>query len=641
MRRLHHTDMQDASRRRYYCIQDARDRGKLCRRSSRRHRCNSKTAFKASAMTSLLASAAAWLFLITTTTYSRVSAHGYLKTPRSRNLVAFEDLNWETYLGGTGGTNDPLPEDCPHCLNRGGTLAQCGIASDIRNYDQPLNVRSRPMSPNVQSEYGEGDVIEVEVLVSTHHKGHFEFSVCPISADSMPMEVPTAECFAKNKLLFVSDELYHAPMDANYPERAYLIPASRAIFIQEDFYGAQYKMKFKLPDGIYGDVVLLQWYYLTANSCKHKGYTDMVFPEAWGPDAKLYSEVPDCVDIPDDGNGVPEQFWNCAEIKIARRLEDSTNEYSSPTTNDKVGSELVTLVEAPITTLSPTEAGVTPNPTEAGVTPATTPIPTVIPMTFPTLSPSFLLEEVPVTNVPAFQLTTFDDVLEQIEQSVKASQQQSQLRPPKQTVNVLYDRWNYDGEIEYVKETYVPTVSPTVDQIVTTISPTVMPTEVIETSIPTEVTVETAGPTSLITASSTPGPSKSSFSGGSSYASSFASSIHDKTSDQSSLAMMFASKPMDDDDDDDDDDTSEHPTSLPTLEPDEGIEDYIMIETSPSVVEYGENHRPTKQKGEEHQQLVNSIKNQIQQHLVKQKTKRARQKKKTKRARQKEEDKSK
>lgn len=588
-------------------------------------------------MTTLLASAAAWLFLITTTTYyCGVSAHGYLKTPRSRNLVAFEDLNWETYLGGTGGTDDPLPEDCPHCLNRGGTLAQCGIASDVRNYDLPLNVRSRPMSPNVQGEYGEGDVIDVEVLVSTHHKGHFEFSVCPISTDSMPMEVPTAECFATNKLIFVSDELYHAPIDVNYPERAYLIPASRAIFIQEDFYGAQYKMKFKLPDGIYGDVVLLQWYYLTANSCKHVGYTDMVFPEAWGPDAKLYSEVPDCADIPDDGNGVPEQFWNCAEIKIARRLEDSTNEYSSPTTNDNVGSELVTLVEAPITTPNPTEAGVTPNPTEAESTPnpteteASTPIPTILQMTFPTLSPSSLLEEVPVTNVPAFKPTTFDNKLEQQEQSVKAdaSQQQSQLRPPKQTVNIVYDRWNYDGEIEYVKETYVPTVSPTVDQ-----TPTVMPTEVIETSIPTKVTVKTAGPTSLITASSTPGPSKSSFSGGSSYASSFASSIHDKTSDQSSLAMLFASKPMDDDDDD----TSEHPTSLPTLEADEDREDYIMIETSPSVVEYGENHRPTKQKGEEHQQLVNSIKNQIQKHLVKQKTKRARQRKKTKRARQKEE----
>jgi hypothetical protein len=247
-------------------------------------------------------------------------------------------------------------------------------------------------------------------------------------------------------------------------------------------------------------------------------------------------------------------------------------------------------------------------------------------MTFPTLSPSSLLEEVPViTDVPAYKPTTFDDILEHKEQSVKASQQQSKLRPPKQTVKVVYDRWNYDGEIEFVKETYEPTVSPTVDQV-TTLSPTVNPT-----LSPSEVTVETEDPTSLVTVSSsvimkTPEPSSSLISGGSSYASSFANNIHDKTSDQSSLAMMFASKPMDEDDGD----TSEHPTGLPTLEPDEEKEDYIMIETSPSiVVEYGEkNHRPTKQKGEEHQQLVNSITNQIQQHLVQQKTKRARQKKK-------------
>jgi hypothetical protein len=437
------------------------------------------------------------------------------------------------------------------------------------------------------------------------------------------MEVPTAECFAKNKLQFVSDELYHAPIDMNYPERAYLIPASRAEFIQEDFYGAQYKMKFKLPDGIHGDVVLLQWYYLTANSCKHVGYTDMVFPDAWGPDAMLYHEVPDCVDIPDDGNGVPEQFWNCAEIKIVTRLKDSTTTTSSVLTNDNVGSELVSLVEAPRTTPSPTEAEATPNPTDAEAT--TTPIPTVLPMTFPTLSPSSLLvEEVPVTDVPAYKPTTFDDKLEHKEQSVKAdaSQQQSKLRPPKQTVKVVYDRWNYDGEIEFVKETYEPTISPTVDQV-TTLSPTVNPTEVLETSTPTllpsEVTVETENPTSLVIASSsvmmkTPEPSTNSISGGSSYASSFANNIHDKTSDQSSLEMMFASKPMDEDDDD----TSEHPTSLPTLEPDEDKENYIMIETSPSVVEYGgKNQRPTKQKGEEHhQQLVNSITNQIQQHLV-------------------------
>ena len=156
-----------------------------------------------------------------------------------------------------------------------------------RNYDRPLNVRSEPMSPNIQGEYQEGDEIEVEVFVTTHHKGHFEFSVCPIS-DSVPMEAPTEECFAKNKLEFISDELYNAPIDTNYPHRAYIAPASKADWSQGvELYAASYKMKFRLPMGVSGDLVLLQWYYLTANSCKHEGYADYPFPEEWGFDVSL------------------------------------------------------------------------------------------------------------------------------------------------------------------------------------------------------------------------------------------------------------------------------------------------------------------------------------------------------------------
>jgi hypothetical protein len=186
----------------------------------------------------------------------------------------------------------------PHCLNRGGNLAQCGILFGKhdengklvpweRNYDKPLNVRKLPMSPNVQAEYDEGDVIEIEAMITTHHKGHMEFSVCPIG-NSVPMEVPTARCFAKNKLEFVSDELYGAPVDTKYPERAYMAPASKANWGQgSNLYAASYRLKFRLPMGVSGDLVLLQWYYLTANSCKHDGYADYPFPDEWGSDTKL------------------------------------------------------------------------------------------------------------------------------------------------------------------------------------------------------------------------------------------------------------------------------------------------------------------------------------------------------------------
>jgi len=62
-----------------------------------------------------------------------VDAHGYLKSPKSRNYYANTDGKWS---GGTA--SDPAPENCPHCLNRGGTDGVCGISSNA-NYEQPPN----------------------------------------------------------------------------------------------------------------------------------------------------------------------------------------------------------------------------------------------------------------------------------------------------------------------------------------------------------------------------------------------------------------------------------------------------------------------------------------------------------------------
>ena len=54
-----------------------------------------------------------------------VEGHGYIKSPRARNFVAYEDTIWHPQTA-----NDPEPETCPHCLNRGGSRARCGIAED-------------------------------------------------------------------------------------------------------------------------------------------------------------------------------------------------------------------------------------------------------------------------------------------------------------------------------------------------------------------------------------------------------------------------------------------------------------------------------------------------------------------------------
>ena len=67
------------------------------------------------------------------------NAHGFLSSPRSRNLVAFEDRKYYPITA-----DDPQAEDCPNCLNHGGVLARCGVMGSgqgamERNYDLPKN----------------------------------------------------------------------------------------------------------------------------------------------------------------------------------------------------------------------------------------------------------------------------------------------------------------------------------------------------------------------------------------------------------------------------------------------------------------------------------------------------------------------
>jgi len=218
--------------------------------------------------------------------------HGYMSSPRSRNFVAAEDGVW------WGGTEDnPEKENCPHCLNRGGTLARCGVNSG-RNYDMPKNALGGLMKKNIQATYNGGSEIQIDAVLVAHHMGHFTFKACPISYG----EVPQQSCFDQNPLEFVSDALYGAPKDPNYPDRAYIAPLSdpRKIVVSDSsgVSGMKFSYRFKLPKGISGDMVLIQFLYVTANSCTHPGYSEYPFPSAdWRS-----SDLPMCGPFPLDGD---------------------------------------------------------------------------------------------------------------------------------------------------------------------------------------------------------------------------------------------------------------------------------------------------------------------------------------------------
>ena len=202
---------------------------------------------------------------------------------RSRNYKAAQDGVWSG-----GGTTDEPKESCPHCLNRGGTLGQCGISGN-RNYDLPLNVYGDLLPAAPQATYAAGQTVTVDVVLTAHHKGHFEFAVCPLQHG----EIPTATCF--DRVEVVEDLLYGAPQDSNYPFRAYIPPASYSGLINHNDNGggpsgSLYRYKVKLPDGLTGDLVLFQWKYLTANSCEYPGYSSYNWPSDW----PVYNKLPLC-----------------------------------------------------------------------------------------------------------------------------------------------------------------------------------------------------------------------------------------------------------------------------------------------------------------------------------------------------------
>jgi hypothetical protein len=196
---------------------------------------------------------------------STIDGHGYFKTPRSRNYAAYQDGVYWPLL-----ETKPLIETEPQSASSGGT---CGIISG-RNYNHPMNGIGQPMSWNPQACYASGQIIDVSVVLTAHHQGHFEFHACPISKQG---EAPTEECFAAHPLTFISETLSSnenrapAHLDLNYAGRAYVFNNDNELHY-----------KFQLPSGLAGKFILIQWHYITANGgCSHAGYQDYNWPVGW------------------------------------------------------------------------------------------------------------------------------------------------------------------------------------------------------------------------------------------------------------------------------------------------------------------------------------------------------------------------
>ena len=100
---------------------------------------------------------------------------------------------------------------------------------------------------------------------------------------------------------------------------------------------------------MYGNNVLIQWRYITANSCFPPGYKDTAVGEKLQELGWLRADgMSDCT-YPYDptgatGHGKPEQFWNCAEITIHEKGPTPPTPPTPPTT----ASPVVSPTKAPV-----------------------------------------------------------------------------------------------------------------------------------------------------------------------------------------------------------------------------------------------------------------------------------------------------
>ncbi|KAF4650564.1 hypothetical protein FOL47_001067 [Perkinsus chesapeaki] len=272
-------------------------------------------------------------FIIVLSLLAPVNGHGFISNPPARNKAAGDKNHWTPQAGNSVGAvgriqakGAPFPDN----HDAEGTHGLCGDPWEGGSGDLlPLNQQPYMQQGPVVATYKKGQTIEIDMHLTVHHWGHFEFRICKggLNGDKFSTQIDGQKCLNENLLLRPNpddrEECKNSknidasnydcqPIDTNHPERWYLPPQS---------FGSggmmNYKMLFKLPDDLTCDVCTIQWNWITGNSCLVDGYKEY-FAMFKGKYPSLDSSW-DQSNSPKDScdtarNG--EQFWNCADVKI-------------------------------------------------------------------------------------------------------------------------------------------------------------------------------------------------------------------------------------------------------------------------------------------------------------------------------------
>mmetsp|Transcript_10576 Transcript_10576/g.25054 ORF Transcript_10576/g.25054 Transcript_10576/m.25054 type:complete len:177 (+) Transcript_10576:163-693(+) len=160
----------------------------------------------------------------------------------------------------------------------------------------------------VQATYLAGQEIDVEFVITAHHRGVIELRLCDEPR-------ATQSCFNKypalKRVRYEDEELYSKqPINPEYPSFFYLNPVC-SVNQDPSFGGYQMTARFKLPEGVSCEQCVIQMWWITANSCVPPGYRNFDFPAEWancagdGGSGWYTPGQADCL-----GTTLAEEFWN-------------------------------------------------------------------------------------------------------------------------------------------------------------------------------------------------------------------------------------------------------------------------------------------------------------------------------------------
>jgi Lytic polysaccharide mono-oxygenase, cellulose-degrading len=203
--------------------------------------------------------------------------HLFFFRQRSRNVHAFEAGLLSSEYDATALNNNIYVSD----LRSSSVCGQIQGGGDMGMDFDTYNGFLVDDSPSVSYSYQAGQIITVNVTLTVHHMGHFEFSLCPTTTQQQELATLSQDCFRTRKLEIVQDNIFGAPLDAQYPERA-MIPPPQFQSTSSAYILYSYDVRLpppseNLPNGPY----VFKWMYVTANSCYPNGYEQYSIPDSW------------------------------------------------------------------------------------------------------------------------------------------------------------------------------------------------------------------------------------------------------------------------------------------------------------------------------------------------------------------------